>query len=230
MRRIVIISPFQGQQRKNTDYARRALLDSVRRGESPFAPHLLYPQILNEKVKDREAGMVCGHAWIQIADAVAVYGDLGMSSGMLDDLAVAREAGLEVEMRMLGKPRGRPKKRAKSKKADQPEETGPAEEKQTKRKSSKKAASDGAPGKRRTREQLREDAFAAIADTRGGVTKSELRKQLHCSGSTLGRILDDLVDTDLVGLFGKGRTAKYRAKSKQTDAGVQGAIEEVVGG
>lgn len=47
-RRVVIESPLKGDYERNTAYARLALRDSLKRGEIPFASHLLYPQTLDD--------------------------------------------------------------------------------------------------------------------------------------------------------------------------------------
>ncbi len=215
MRLVAILSPFAGQQRKNIEYARRAMLDSLKRGEAPYASHLLYPQVLNDlRTKDREMGMEVGRAWMERADAAIVYADLGLSEGMLRDLEGARLAGLEVEVRMIGKA-----KRKRTKKPDEAKEATP----------SKKPAGDGAPGKRRTRHLMSGDALKAIQSANAGLTRTRLRNLLNCSGATLTRVIDDLLKTGSVELEGKGRKAKYRAKTKAADSGVQGAIDEVVG-
>jgi len=197
MRLVVILSPFAGQQRRNIEYARRAMLDSLKRGEAPYASHLLLPQVLNDlKAKDREMGMEVGRAWMACADAVVVYADLGLSAGMLRDLEGARLAGLEVDVRMIGKAKRRRKPKAK-----------PAPEKPAETTATATAASK-AP--RRTREQLQDATMAAIHDAPGGVTRSNLRKELGCSGATLGRVLADLVTGGHVQETTKGKQTRYQ--------------------
>lgn len=220
MRLVAILSPFSGNERRNKAYAQRALLDSIRRGEAPFASHLLYPQVLSERPKDRASGMACGQAWLAVVDAAVVYGDLGMSSGMLDEIAVAREAGIEVEIRMIGKA----KRGKRAKKAPETKEAPPP----AKKKAAKKPAKDGAPGKRRTRDQLRAEVLKLLPRGSKGLTKKALRGALHCSGATLGRVLDGLVKDGSVVSGGESRTAKYRARVKGPDAGVQGAVDDVL--
>lgn len=83
MKRVVIESPFAGDQQRNTAYARACLKDSLRRGEAPFASHLLYTQCLDDDAPDdRRRGISAGFEWGRIADLVAVYTDLGISKGM----------------------------------------------------------------------------------------------------------------------------------------------------
>lgn len=110
--RIVIESPLSAPDRdgieRNKDYAKRAVVDSLRRGEAPYASHLLFdqPGILNELLpEERELGMQCGFIWGAAADKVAVYADYGISGGMRRGIDMAEKRGIMVEYRYL-EPRG----------------------------------------------------------------------------------------------------------------------------
>lgn len=103
MRRVVIESPLAGNVERNTRYARAALLDCLRRGESPMASHLLYPQVLDDTVaEDRALGIAAGFAWRHVAQATVVYVDLGISGGMRAGIADAEGCGCPIEYRRLG--------------------------------------------------------------------------------------------------------------------------------
>lgn len=86
MKPIVIIeSPYAGDVELNVAYARACVRDSLQRGEAPFASHLLYtqPGVLRDEVpEERELGITSGFEFRRIADIIAVYHDLGISSGM----------------------------------------------------------------------------------------------------------------------------------------------------
>ena len=106
MRRVQILSPFRGntpaEQRRNVAYAQAALLDSLERDEAPFAPHLLYPAVLDESEPEQRAqGISAGLEWLAVAEAVVVYGDLGVSDGMAAELRHAESLGIPVELRLL---------------------------------------------------------------------------------------------------------------------------------
>lgn len=102
MRRVIIESPYAGDVASNLEYARACLLDSLRRGEAPIASHLLHTQVLDDtQPADRALGCEAGRAWIQCADAVAVYVDRGVSSGMQDAIDIAAWLGVPVEERRL---------------------------------------------------------------------------------------------------------------------------------
>jgi hypothetical protein len=84
-KRVIVESPYAGDVERNVAYARAAMLDCLRRGEAPFASHLLYTQtaVLNDDVEDeRQLGIVAGFAWRRAAHVTVVYTDLGLSEGM----------------------------------------------------------------------------------------------------------------------------------------------------
>jgi hypothetical protein len=106
MRLVIIESPWAGDLRKNRNYARKAVRDSLLRGESPIASHLLYTQagVLKDAVPDERAlGIAAGLAWAEVADAQIFYADYGFSIGMLHALKEASKAGVPVEVRYLFK-------------------------------------------------------------------------------------------------------------------------------
>lgn len=105
MKLAIIESPYQGDVKRNLAYARAALRDSLLRGESPLASHALYtqPGVLNDALPDeRRRGIAAGHAWIEKADVVAVYGDLGISHGMKQGIAEAEARKVPVIYRTIG--------------------------------------------------------------------------------------------------------------------------------
>lgn len=104
MRCVLIESPFAGDVKRNVQFARACLRDSLLRGEAPFASHLLYtqPGILNDDVPDERAlGINAGLVWGEKAEATAVYVDLGVSHGMRLGIERGKEIGRPVELRML---------------------------------------------------------------------------------------------------------------------------------
>lgn len=104
MPRVIVESPFAGDIQRNIKYAREALRDCIRRGESPFASHLLYTQegVLDDDIpSERELGISCGFDWSDVAHYVVVYRDFGISQGMREGIAKARKAGLRIIYRTL---------------------------------------------------------------------------------------------------------------------------------
>lgn len=82
---VIIESPYAGDIATHETYARRALADSLARGEAPIASHLLYtqPGVLDDtNPEERQQGIEAGLAWGDLAYLTAVYMDYGISSGM----------------------------------------------------------------------------------------------------------------------------------------------------
>jgi hypothetical protein len=108
MIRVVIVSPLRANSREeieeNKAYAKRCVLDCLKRGESPYASHLFFDQngILDEmKPEDRNLGMNAGLTWGMMAQKVVAYVDLGYSHGMEMDLAFYKGLKLPIEFRKL---------------------------------------------------------------------------------------------------------------------------------
>lgn len=104
MRVVIIESPFAGDVERNTAYARACLRDCLRRGEAPFASHLLYtqPGVLDDGLPhERAQGIAAGLAIGERADATVVYTDLGISGGMQQGIAAAGDVRRPVEFRRL---------------------------------------------------------------------------------------------------------------------------------
>lgn len=83
--RVIIESPFAGGW-ANVLYSRQCVLDSLSRGESPYASHLLYTQkgMLDDKdPEQRKRGIAAANGWLEVADLVAVYCDRGITTGMM---------------------------------------------------------------------------------------------------------------------------------------------------
>jgi len=97
---VIVESPFAGGF-PNVRYARECVRDCINRGESPFASHLLYTQkgLLDDAIPDeRRAGINAAVGWLQVADYVAVYMDLGVTPGMV--VGIIRAVKLEKPVRL----------------------------------------------------------------------------------------------------------------------------------
>lgn len=102
--RIFVASPFRWDEQRNRKYAVACMMDCLRRGESPFAPHLLYPIFLDDNhPEDRARGIQAGLDWMLKADIVAFYIDLGMSEGMREEMKFAKEHKIKFEERNLAR-------------------------------------------------------------------------------------------------------------------------------
>ena len=108
MRLVIIESPYAGdtpeEVAQNERYARACMRDCLRRGEAPLASHLLYtqPGVLDDAdPEERALGITAGLAWARWASATAAYVDLGVTNGMRQGFAHARQLGRVVETRTL---------------------------------------------------------------------------------------------------------------------------------
>ena len=86
---VYICSPYAGDVKANVDAARRYCRFAVEQGYIPVAPHLLFPQFLNdENPKERQLGLFFGNALMSKCSEVWVFGDHispGMEAEILRD-------------------------------------------------------------------------------------------------------------------------------------------------
>ena len=113
MKRVIIESPFRPGVpkerpeyrqilRRHVQYARLAMLDSLRRGEAPFISHLLYTQVWSEDPEFREAGIRAGSEYLRVSETLAIYQALGVTDGMRVRIDLAEMNGIPIEYRSLG--------------------------------------------------------------------------------------------------------------------------------
>ena len=99
---VIIESPFAGDVDNNVKYAQACMLDSLKRGEAPYASHLLYTQCLNDlEPKERKLGIEAGLAWGAAADMVVVYVDKGISDGMAKAIEHHKRFRKKIEYRKI---------------------------------------------------------------------------------------------------------------------------------
>ena len=86
-------SLFENAERAR-DYCRMAALE----GFVPVAPHLLYPQFLDEtKPDERRLGMKCGVSLLEMCAELWCFGDQVGSEGMMAEIAFAKEHDIPVK-------------------------------------------------------------------------------------------------------------------------------------
>ena len=109
MKLVILESPYAGKTKeevaRNVAYARRALRDSLTRGEAPLASHLIYtqPGVLRDKVpEERALGIAAGLAWSKVAHGAVVYTDLGITPGMAQGIKRHKSEGTFIEYRQIG--------------------------------------------------------------------------------------------------------------------------------
>lgn len=100
--RVIVESPFLGGDAGMKRYLRLCMLDSIQRGEAPYASHRLYPGVLDDGVPEqRQLGLSLGHSWRAVADVTAVYVDHGISPGMWDGIGQSRRMAQRIVYRRL---------------------------------------------------------------------------------------------------------------------------------
>lgn len=88
---VYICSPFSGDVETNVANARRYSRYAVDKGYIPMAPHLLFPQFLDDtNPKERELGLEFGKAIIEKCSEVWVFGK-HISSGMEAEINLAKQ-------------------------------------------------------------------------------------------------------------------------------------------
>ena len=101
--RVIVESPFAGGF-ANVRYSRDCLRDCLSRGESPFASHLLYTQkgVLDDSIPgERRKGIDAAASWLEVADHVAVYMDLGITTGMVYGIVRAARLAKPIHLRWI---------------------------------------------------------------------------------------------------------------------------------
>ena len=95
MRRVFVCSPYRGDVAANVALARAACREVLRLGDAPFAPHLLYPDLLDDDVPvERALGIEAGRRWLAMSHEVLVVGPI--TAGMREEIATAEALGIPV--------------------------------------------------------------------------------------------------------------------------------------
>ena len=96
MKLIYVASPYAGDIEQNTEFTRKACRHVMNEGHAFFAPHLLYPQLLDDSnPQERQAGLDMGLAMLPRCDELWCYGDR-ISYGMHLEIEEAVRIGIPV--------------------------------------------------------------------------------------------------------------------------------------
>jgi len=88
---IYVCSPYAGDKRQNTTNARRYCRHVVKSGGIPLAPHLLFPQFMDDSVvEERELALFMNIALLSKCAELWVFGD-HVSKGMAVEIRKAEE-------------------------------------------------------------------------------------------------------------------------------------------
>ena len=93
---VYICSPFAGDRSGNTQKARRYSRFAVENGVIPLAPHLLFPQFLDDgKPAERAIGMFMGLVLLGKCEQLWVFGGT-ISTGMAAEIEKAEKRGMPI--------------------------------------------------------------------------------------------------------------------------------------
>ena len=93
---VYICSPYAGDTERNIKNAVRYCRFAVDGGYIPFAPHLLFPQFLDDGNADERAlGMYFGTLMMNYCEELWVFGE-NISAGMSAEISEAYRSGMAV--------------------------------------------------------------------------------------------------------------------------------------
>lgn len=94
-KKVFICSPFRGDMEGNAKKAAAYSRMACEKGYLPIAPHLLFPQFLQEGVEaERKLGIKMGLELLLCCDEVWVFGEA--TEGMSVEIAFATKNGKEI--------------------------------------------------------------------------------------------------------------------------------------
>lgn len=93
---VYICSPFAGDESGNVQRARQFCKFAVGKGYIPLAPHLLYPQFMDDTDKQqRELGLFFALVLLGRCEQLWIFGD-EITGGMERELAKAEKRGIPI--------------------------------------------------------------------------------------------------------------------------------------
>lgn len=93
---VYICSPFAGDVEGNTERARRYSRFAVRNACIPLAPHLLFPQFMDDSVPaERSIALFMGQVLLGKCDEIWVFGRT-ISAGMAAEIAKAEKKNIPI--------------------------------------------------------------------------------------------------------------------------------------
>lgn len=104
MKPTILESPYVGEVERNVKYAQLCMSDMLKKGEAPYASHLLYTQnnVLDDTVKEeRDLGINAGFTFRDLCSKTVFYVDFGFSKGMVLGLKDCLESNKHYSIREL---------------------------------------------------------------------------------------------------------------------------------
>lgn len=94
---VYIASPLSGDVEQNLDFARQACRYAISQDATPFAPHLLYTQMLDDSdPAERQLGIKMGNQMLGLCEELWLCGDR-ISAGMEKERKLAESLGVPVK-------------------------------------------------------------------------------------------------------------------------------------
>ena len=93
---VYVCSPYAGDTERNVDRARRYSRFAVTKGCIPIAPHLLFPQFMDDTDKDeRELGIFMGIVLLKKCAEMWIFGST-ISKGMAQEIQQAKRRSMVI--------------------------------------------------------------------------------------------------------------------------------------
>ena len=93
--KVFICSPYAGDTVRNILSAQSYCRKAVAEGHFPLAPHLYFPQFLDDTdPEERTKGIGLGLFWLALCDEMWVFGT--PSTGMKTEIVQAEKAGIPI--------------------------------------------------------------------------------------------------------------------------------------
>ena len=106
IRLVCVESPYKATNEHSIEqhrsYLQQCLADCVKRQESPYASHMMLTDVLDDDDPvERAFGIKAGWEWGIMAEAIVVYGDLGISEGMKRSIEYYESFNIPIERRTI---------------------------------------------------------------------------------------------------------------------------------
>jgi hypothetical protein len=93
---VYICSPYRGNTNVNIENARRYSRFAVRNHSIPFAPHLLFPQFMDDTLdEERQTAMSMNHVMLTKCGELWVFGS-SISEGMAQEIKWAKRRHMQI--------------------------------------------------------------------------------------------------------------------------------------
>ena len=93
---VYICSPYRGNRQQNTENARRYCRFAVDQGALPIAPHLFFPQFMDDSdSKERDLALFMSYVLLTKCAEIWVFGS-SLTQGMTQEIQKAENRGMTI--------------------------------------------------------------------------------------------------------------------------------------